>query len=72
MNKVLKTTEKRYWLFTDLLSSILVLWRWPGKTAGGIVFALIFFASFFYQEKKEDKLMKYQKLLKPNGSFKTD
>jgi hypothetical protein len=27
--------------------------RWPGKTRGAIVFALNFFVSFFFQEKKE-------------------
>ena len=26
-----------------------------GKTAGGFVFALIFFATFFYQEKKVER-----------------
>ena len=30
-----------------------------GKTAGGIVFALIFFATFLYQDKKVDKLIHY-------------
>jgi hypothetical protein len=34
------------------IKSLLVPWRWPGKTAGGIVFALIFFATFLYQDKK--------------------
>jgi hypothetical protein len=27
-------------------------WRWPGKTRGAIVFALNFFVTFFFQEKK--------------------
>jgi hypothetical protein len=27
--------------------------RWPGKTRGAIGFALNFFVSFFFQEKKE-------------------
>jgi hypothetical protein len=30
------------------------MWRrWPGKTRGAIGFALNFFVSFFFQEKKE-------------------
>jgi len=28
-------------------------WRWHGKTRGAIGFALNFFVSFFFQEKKE-------------------
>jgi len=29
--------------------------RWPGKSGGAIRFALIFFVTFFYQEKKVNK-----------------
>jgi hypothetical protein len=33
----------------------LVLWRWQAKRAEPFGFALIFFVSFLYQDKKENK-----------------
>jgi hypothetical protein len=55
---LLKDIEKWYWFFAGLRSSILVLWRWPGKTAEHSFYLdpacrqAGFFATFFYQEKK--------------------
>ena len=53
MNKFLKTPGQKFYLYNDSEKGRLVQWRWPGKTAGGFVFALIFFGSFLYQDKKE-------------------
>jgi hypothetical protein len=42
-----------------------------GKKAGGFLFALIFFVTFFYQEKKVNELMNCLNLPNLQVSFKT-